>query len=332
MFFSKAEIGIDLGTSNILIYEKSKGIVLNDPAIIVYDTKTEETVAVGSEAKEMVGKTPENIQALRPLTNGIINDFDLTAELLRRLLKKSVPSLRKPTVVVNISSSSTSVEQRAIHNALAAYGAGNIHFIEDTVAAAIGAGLPIEEPIASVILDLGGGTSEIGIISFGGVVASKSLPIGGNSFDEKIVQLVKEKYNLLIGSQTAEQLKISIGQVNSDHKEKKLDIIGRNLVTGLPESVTISSYDVYRAMKDSLEKIASALHATLEKCPPELSGDIVDHGIVLTGGGALLGGMKEWLMEETKVPIILAASPLEAVALGTGDALSMIGNLKKSKF
>lgn len=332
MFFSKAEIGIDLGSSNILIYEKSKGIVLNEPAIIVLNAKTDEIIAVGSEAKDMVGKTPENIVALRPLTKGIVNDFDLTAELLKRLLKKSIPSVRKPTVVVNISSGSTSVEQRAIHNALTSYGAGNIHFIEDTVAAAIGAGLPIEEPIASVVLDIGGGTSEIGIISFGGVVASKSVQIGGSTFDEKIVQLVKEKYNLLIGSQTAEQLKISIGQVHSDHEEEKLDIIGRNLVTGLPESLTVSSYDVYRAMKDSLEKIASAVHDTLEKCPPELSGDIVDHGIVLTGGGALLKGMKEWLMEETKVPIILAPSPLEAVALGTGDALSMISNLKQSKF
>ena len=332
MVFAKAEIGIDLGTSNILIYENSKGIVLNEPAIIVIDSKTDKVVAVGSEAKDMVGKTPENLVALRPLTNGIINDFDLTAELLKRLLKKSIPSVRKPTFVVNISTDSTSVEQRAIHNALSAYGARNIHFIEDPVAAAIGAELPIEEPVASVILDIGGGTSEIGIISFGGVVAARSVQIGGNTFDEKIVQLLREKHKVLIGSQTAEQLKMTIGHVHPNHKEEKLDVIGRNLITGLPESINVSSYDIYRAIKESLEKIAAAVHETLEKCPPELSGDIVDHGIVLTGGGALLKGMKEWLMEETKVPIFMAPRPLESVALGAGDALAMIANLKQSKY
>jgi len=332
MVFSKAEIGIDLGTSNILIYEKSKGIVLNEPAIIVVDSKTDEVVSVGSEAKDMVGKTPKNLTALSPLSDGIINDFDLTAELVKRLLKKSVPTVRKPTIVVNISTNSTSVEQRAIHNALTTYGARAIHFIENPVAAAIGAELPIEEPIASVIVDIGGGTSEIGIISFGGVVAGESVQIGGNAFDEKISQLLREKHNVLIGSKTAEHLKKTIGHVHPDHPEEKLDVIGRNLVTGLPETITVSSHDIYEAMKDSLEKIATAIHKTLEECPPELSGDIVDHGIVLTGGGALFGGMKEWLMEETKVPIFIAPNPLESVALGTGDALTTITNLKQSKF
>lgn len=331
MLFQKAELGIDLGTSNILIFEKTKGIVLNEPSIIVIDSKSEEVVAVGSEAKQMIGKTPENLVAIRPLHEGIINDFDLAAQLIKQLLKKSIPSLRKPTIVVNTSTNSTSVEQRAIHNALSTYGARNIHFIEEPVAAAIGANLPIEEPIASVVVDIGGGTTEIGIISFGGVVASESIKIGGNTFDRKIIQLVREKYNMLIGSQTAEQIKISIGYAHPNHKEQFEDVIGRNLVTGLPQTITISSFDIYHAMKDSLEKIAATIHKTLEAAPPELSGDIVDHGIVLTGGGSLLKGMKEWLAEETKVPIFIAQDPLEAVALGTGEALSMISQLKHSK-
>jgi len=331
MLFSKVEIGIDLGTTNILIYEKSKGIVLDEPAIIVIDTKTDEVIATGSEAKDMVGKTPENYVAVRPLTDGIINDYDLTAKLLKSLLKKAVPSVRKPTIVVNVSTDSTSVEQRAIHNAISSFGASNIHFIDEPVAAAIGANLPIEEPIASVVVDIGGGTTEVGIISFGGVVASDSIKIGGNIFDEKIMQFIRENHNVLIGSQTAEQLKITIGNAYPDHKEQTEEVVGRDLITGLPKTVTISSKDIYEAIEDSLQSISLSIHKTLEAAPPELSGDIVDHGIILTGGGALLKGMKRWLTEETKVPIFIAPDPLHSVALGTGEALSMISTLKQMK-
>lgn len=331
MFFSKAEIGIDLGSNNILIYEKSKGVILNEPAIIVIERKSNKIVAVGEEAKEMVGKTPENFIAIKPINEGKINDFDLVAEMLKRLLKKALPTMRKPNVVVNLSTNSTSVEQRAIQNALLAYGVKNIHFIENPVAAAIGANLPIEEPIASVIVDIGGGITEVSIISFGGVVVSEAIKVGGNTFDEKILQLVREKYNVLIGSQTAEQLKIDIGYAIKDHPEKKEKIIGRDLITGLPKTVTVSSYDIYNAIKDSLNKISVAIHKTLEECPPELSGDIVDHGIVLTGGGALMKGMKKWLADETKVPIFIAPDPLQAVALGAGKALTMIDDLKAAK-
>ncbi|MFP7171306.1 rod-share determining protein MreBH [Terribacillus sp. 7520-G] len=332
--FANPEIGIDLGTANILVYTKQKGIVLNEPSVVAIDLETKNVVAVGAEAKEMVGKTPQNIVPIRPLKDGVIADYDVTAQLLKEILKKVSKvmgaSLRKPTIVVCTPSGSTSVERRAIHNAVKSYGAKNVHLIEEPIAAAIGADLPVDEPVANVIVDIGGGTSEVGIISFGGVVSCRSVRIGGDSMDEEIVQYIRKHYNILIGERTAEQIKMEIGHALIEHDELMMDVRGRDMVTGLPKTVGISSKEVQVALKESLEQILETIRMTLEDCPPELSGDIVDHGVILTGGGALLKGMQQWLASEISVPVHLAPNPLESVAIGTGRALQMITKLQKA--
>ncbi|MBR3118023.1 rod-share determining protein MreBH [Oceanobacillus profundus] len=332
--FSNAEIGIDLGTANILVYSKTKGIVLNEPSVVAIDIETKKVVAVGAEAKEMVGKTPKNIVPIRPLRDGVIADYDVTAQMLRELLKKVSKtlgmSMRKPTVVVCTPSGSTTVERRAIHNAVTSYGAKHVHLIEEPVAAAIGADLPVDEPIANVVVDIGGGTSEVGIISFGGVVSCNSVRTAGDKMDDEIVQHIRKTYNILIGERTAENIKMEIGYAHPNHKEVTMDIRGRDMVTGLPKTIEITSTEIYNAIKESLEQILEAIRATLEDCPPELSGDIVDHGIVLTGGGALLNGMQEWLANEISVPVHMAPNPLESVAIGTGRAIKMITKLQKA--
>lgn len=333
--FSKAEIGIDLGTANILIYSKAKGIVLNEPSIVAIDTYTQQVISVGKEAKEMVGKTPQNIISVRPLQSGVIADYDITTQMLKAFLKKASKkvgyAMRKPTVIICTPSGSTSVERRAIHNAITNYGAKEVHLIEEPVAAAIGAGLPVEEPIANVVVDIGGGTSEIGIISFGGVVSSYAVRIGGDNFDHDIIQYIRKKHNILIGERTAENIKMEIAYSHPNHTEETMQIRGRDLVTGLPKTITISSKEIYEAIKVSLGKILDGIRSTLENCPPELSGDIVERGIVLTGGGALLKGIKEWLATEINVPVHIAPEPLESVAIGTGKALQMISKLQKAK-
>ncbi|WP_066185868.1 MULTISPECIES: rod-share determining protein MreBH [Gracilibacillus] len=332
--FSTTEIGIDLGTANILIYTKNKGIILNEPSVVAVDTSTNQVVAVGNEAKEMVGKTPRNIVPIRPLKDGVIADFDRTTQMLKAFLKKvskkAGVSMRKPSVVVCTPSGSTAVERRAIDNAVKNFGAKEVHLIEEPVAAAIGADLPVAEPQASMIVDIGGGTSEVGIISFGGVVASRSVRVGGDHMDEEIIQYIKKKYNILIGESTAERVKIEIGNAVDGHREETMDVRGRDLVTGLPKVVTIHSSEIHHAIKEVLESIFQAITETLEDCPPELSGDIVDQGITITGGGALLKGMQDWLGEEVNVPVHLASSPLESVAVGTGRSLQMIQKLQKA--
>lgn len=331
---STAEIGIDLGTANILIYSKSKGIVLNEPSVVAIDLNTKNVVAVGSEAKEMVGKTPQNIVPIRPLKDGVIADYDVTAQMLKEFLKKVSKkmglSLRKPTVVVCTPSGSTTVERRAIHNAVTSYGAKQVHLIEEPVAAAIGSDLPVDEPIANVIVDIGGGTSEVGIISFGGVVSCNSIRTGGDKMDDEIVNYIRKKYNILIGERTAENIKMEIGHADENHEEESMDVRGRDMVTGLPKTVSVSSKEVYSALKESLDQILETIRTTLENCPPELSGDIVDRGIVLTGGGSMLNGLKDWLSEEIFVPVHIAPSPLESVAIGTGRSLKMISKLQKA--
>lgn len=333
--FAKAEIGIDLGTANILIYSKSKGIVLNEPSVVAINVDTKDVVAVGAEAKEMIGKTPKNIMPIRPLRDGVIADYDVTAQMLKVLLKKVSKkvgaSMRKPTVVVCIPTGSTEVERRAIHNAITSFGAKAVHLIEEPIAAAIGAELPVDEPIASVVVDIGGGTTEVGIISFGGVVSSTSIRIGGDSFDDEIISYIRKKYNILIGERTAEQIKMEIGFAHPNHKEVMMYIRGRDMVTGLPKTMEVSSKEIHKAIKDPLIKILDAVKSTLENCPPELSGDIVDNGIVLTGGGSMLQGMKEWLANELSVPVHMAPNPLEAVAIGTGKSLQMIAKLEKAQ-
>ncbi|OLS39088.1 rod-share determining protein MreBH [Bacillus sp. MRMR6] len=329
---STFDIGIDLGTSNTLVYSKNKGIALNEPSVVAIDTVTKNVVAIGTEAKEMIGKTPEKIVAVRPLKEGVIADYDLTTELLKHIMRKASKKLgfaiRKPNVVICTPSGSTSVERRAIHDAVRNAGAKKIQLIEEPVAAAIGAGLPVDEPVANVVVDIGGGNTEVAIISFGGVVACHSIKIGGDRFDEEIIQHVRKEYNVLIGERTAEKVKMEIGYALIDHEEMFMEVRGRDLVTGLPKTISLSSYEIRKAMKESLLHILEAIRATLEDCPAELSGDIVDRGVILTGGGALMNGMEEWISKEIFVPVQLASSPLESVAFGTGQALKYIKKLQ----
>lgn len=328
------EIGIDLGTANILVYSKNKGIAVNEPSVVAIDTETKKVVAFGMEAKEMIGKTPEKIIAIRPLKEGVIADYDLTTELLKHIMRKASKKIgfavRKPNVVICTPSGSTSVERRAIQDAVRNAGAKKIQLIEEPVAAAIGAGLPIDEPVANVVVDIGGGNTEVAIISFGGVVACHSIKIGGDRLDEEIIQYVRKEYNVLIGERTAENIKMEIGYALVDHEELTKEVRGRDLVTGLPKTVTLSSYEIRNALRESLSHILEAIRATLEDCPAELSGDIVDRGVILTGGGALMKGMEEWLSKEIFVPVQLAPSPLESVAAGTGQALKYMHKLQVS--
>ncbi|WP_163100743.1 rod-share determining protein MreBH [Peribacillus alkalitolerans] len=332
--FTNTEIGIDLGTANTLVYSKNKGIVLNEPSVVAIDTETKNVLAVGQEAKDMIGKTPGKIVAVRPLKDGVIADFDITTQMLKHIMKKAGKklglSISKPVVVVCTPSGSTSVERRAIHDSVKNCGAKHVHLIEEPVAAAIGSDLPVDEPIANVIVDIGGGTTEVAIISFGGIVSCNSIRIGGDQMDEDIIQYVRKKYNLLIGERTSEQIKIEIGYAPIGHEDRTMDVRGRDLVSGLPKTVNIKSTEIQDAIKESLMHILEAIRATLENCPPELSGDIVDQGVILTGGGALLNGLQEWLSEVIVVPVHIAPNPLESVAIGTGRSLEVIHKLQKA--
>ncbi|WP_066320933.1 rod-share determining protein MreBH [Bacillus sp. FJAT-29814] len=325
------DMGIDLGTANTLVYSKNKGIALNEPSVVAIDTVTKKIVAVGTEAKEMLGKTPEKIIAIRPLKDGVIADFDLTTEMLKEIMRKASKkigfAMRKPNVAVCIPAGSTSVERRAIQDAVRNAGAKKISLIEEPVAAAIGAGLPVDEPVANVVVDIGGGNTEVAIISFGGVVAYHSIKVGGDRLDDDIIQYVRKEYNVLIGERTAENIKMEIGYALIDHEELFMDVRGRDLVSGLPKTVKLSSYEIRNALKEPLLHILEAIRATLEDCPAELSGDIVDRGVILTGGGSLLKGMEEWLSKEIVVPVQLAQSPLESVVVGTGMALQYLNKV-----
>jgi rod shape-determining protein MreB and related proteins len=332
LMMTTTEIGIDLGTANILVFCKNKGITINEPAVVAIDKDTKKILSVGREAKEMIGKTPERITAIRPLKDGVIADYDITTALLKHIMLKSTKKLgftiRKPNVVVCTPSGATSVDRRAIQDAVRHAGAKTVHLIEEPVAAAIGSGLPVDEPVANVIVDIGGGTTEVAIISFGGVVACHSIRIAGDQMDEDIIQYVRKQYNLLIGERTAETLKMSIGNAMANHDRTEMEIRGRDLVTGLPKTMNISSWEIHETIKESLSHILEAIRSTLEDCPAELSGDIVDRGVILTGGGALLLGMEEWLSSEISVPVHLAPSPLESVAIGAGKALSFLSKLQ----
>lgn len=329
---STSEIGIDLGTANILVFCKNKGITFNEPSVVALDSSTNKVLAVGKEAKEMIGKTPGRITAVRPIKDGVISDFQTTTEMLRYVMSKASKQMgftfRKPTVVICTPSGSTSVERRAIQDAARSAGAKHVHLIEETVAAAIGSGMPIDEPVANVVVDVGGGTTEVAIISFGGVVSSQSIRVGGDRLDDDIIQNVRKEFNVLIGERTAEQVKMEIGYALVDHKELTMDVRGRDLVTGLPKTITLSSYQVRDWFKDALLSILEGIRSTLETCPAELSGDIVDRGIILSGGGALLNGFEEWLSGVISVPVNLAPNPLESVALGTGQSLQFINKLQ----
>ena len=331
---SNAEIGIDLGTANTLVYSKNKGIAVNEPSVVAIDTVTNKVLAVGMEAKEMIGKTPEKIVIIRPLKDGVIADYDTTTEMLRHIIHKAAKSLgfslRKPNVVVCTPFGSTSVDRRAIQDAVRNAGAKKVFLIEEPVAAAIGSGLPVDEPVANVVVDFGGGSTEVAIISFGGVVACHTVKVGGDRLDDDIIQFVRKKYNVMIGEPTAENIKIEIGYALIDHEEMMLEARGRDLVTGLPKTITLSSYDIRDAMKESLLQVLEAIRATLEDSPAELSGDIVDRGVILTGGGSLLKGMEEWLTAEISVPVALSQNPLESVAIGAGKSLQYMNKLSSA--
>lgn len=331
--FGQTEIGIDLGTANLLVYSKDKGIIVNEPSVVAIDTETRKVLAIGTDAKNMIGKTPGRIIATRPMKDGVIADFDITSEMLKGLMKKAGKvlgfNIRKPSVVVCTPSGATSVEKRAIQDAVKSSGAKTVHLIEEPVAAAIGADLPVEEPIANLIVDIGGGTTEVAIISYGGVVSCNSIRVGGDKLDEDVIQYIRKQYNLLIGERTAEKVKIEIGYALVDHEERLMDVRGRDLVTGLPKTIEVSSYEIQKAIKESLLAILETIRVTLENSPPELSGDIVDRGVVISGGGSLLNGMQEWLSQEIIVPVHLAPNPLESVAIGTGRSLHVMKSLQK---
>ena len=322
--FSK-DIGIDLGTANTLVFMKGKGIVMREPSVVAVDVRTDTVLAVGTAAKEMIGRTPGSIVAVRPLKDGVIADFDITATMLKHFIRQTVkPSIfSKPKVIVCIPSGVTDVERRAVEDTARQAGAGDVKLIEEPMAAAIGAGLPVFEPTGSLVVDIGGGTSEVTMISLGDIVTACSVRVAGDKFDESIIQYVKKKYNLLIGERTAEEIKIKIGSAYPYEGEGDMQIKGRNLVDGLPKNVVISAAEVRDALADPLSVIVEAIRSTLEKTPPELSADIIDHGIMLTGGGALLRGLDFLVAQETNMPVHVAERPLDCVAEGTGKRLEM---------
>ncbi len=322
--FSK-DIGIDLGTANTLVFMKGKGIVMREPSVVAVDVRTDTVLAVGTAAKDMIGRTPGSIVAVRPLKDGVIADFDITATMLKHFIRQTVkPSIfSKPKVIVCIPSGVTDVERRAVEDTARQAGAGDVRLIEEPMAAAIGAGLPVFEPTGSLVVDIGGGTSEVAMISLGDIVTACSVRVAGDKFDESIIQYVKKKYNLLIGERTAEEIKIKIGSAYPYEGEGDMQIKGRNLVDGLPKNVVISAAEVRDALADPLSVILDAIKSTLEKTPPELSADIIDHGIMLTGGGALLRGLDFLVAQETSMPVHVAERPLDCVAEGTGKRLEM---------
>ncbi|GGI96258.1 rod shape-determining protein [Alicyclobacillus cellulosilyticus] len=323
--FSGKDMGIDLGTANTLVYVKSKGIVVREPSVVAIRTDTGVIEAVGEQAKQMIGRTPGNIVAVRPMKDGVIADFQTTATMLRYFIRQAMKNKSgwsgKPRVMVSVPSGITAVEKRAVEDAALEAGAKDAQTIEEPMAAAIGAGLPVGEPTGSMVVDIGGGTTEVAIISLGGIVTSRSIRVAGDEMDEAIIQYIKKAYNLMIGERTAEDLKIHIGTAIPTGETKKMDIRGRDLVTGLPRTFTVTSNEICEALSDTVRAIVDAVKVTLEKSPPELAADIMDRGIVLTGGGALLRNLDKLLSEETGMPVVVADNPLDCVAIGTGKAL-----------
>ena len=322
--FSK-DIGIDLGTVNTLVYVKGKGIVIREPSVVAVGIRTDEVLAVGGLAREMIGRTPGSIVALRPLTDGVIVDFNITAEMLKHFIRRAVQSnlFARPRVIICIPSGVTDVERSAVENAARQAGGGVIDLIEEPMAAALGAGLPVAEATGSMVVDIGGGTTDVAVISLGDVVISRSVRRGGDAFDAAILSYVKRKYNLLIGERTAEEIKISIGSAFPFAGEKGMSVKGRNLVDGLPKNIIISAAEVREAITEPLADIVDVVKETLAETPPELSADILDHGIMLTGGGALLRGLNKLLSQETGMPVNVAEHPLDCVAEGTGRMLDI---------
>jgi rod shape-determining protein MreB len=331
MFGLSKDIGIDLGTANTLIFMKGKGIIMREPSVVAVDTRTDTVRFVGHEAKEVIGRTPGSIVAVRPLKDGVIADFDITASMLQIFIKKVFNNsiFARPRVIICIPSGVTEVERRAVKEAALKAGAKQVSIIEEPMAAAIGAGLPVSDATGSMVVDIGGGTSEVAVISLGGIVAARSVRVGGDEFDSAIIQYVKRKFNLLIGERTAEDIKIRIGSAYPYDEEEPMEIKGRNLVDGLPKNIQISPAEVREALADPIAQVVEAIKITLERTPPELSADIIDHGIMLTGGGALLRGLDKLVGRETGMAVYVAENPLDCVAMGTGKVLDSIDRLRE---
>ncbi len=327
--FSK-DIGIDLGTANTLVYMKGKGIIIREPSVVAVDIKNDKVKCVGQEAKDVIGRTPGSIVTVRPLKDGVIADFDITTSMLQEFIRKAIGKsfFTRARVVICIPSGVTAVERRAVRDATEQAGAKRVAIIEEPMAAAIGAGLPVAEPTGSMVVDIGGGTSEVAVISLGGIVAAKSVRVGGDEFDAAIINFIKKKYNLLIGERTAEDIKITIGSACPlAEGELSMEIKGRNLLNGLPENIVITSDQIRSALEDPLSLVLEAIRITLERTPPELAADIIDQGITLTGGGALLKNLDKLINQETGMPVQIAENPLDCVANGTGMVLDNIDRL-----
>ncbi|WP_100404991.1 rod shape-determining protein [Bacillus solitudinis] len=331
--FSK-DIGIDLGTANTLVYVKGKGIVVREPSVVALRTDTGTIEAVGNDAKNMIGRTPGNIIAVRPMKDGVIADFDTTAKMIKHFIRQAQRTrsvfTRKPSVMVCVPSGITAVEKRAVEDATKQAGAKESYTLEEPFAAAIGADLPVWEPTGSMVVDIGGGTTEVAIISLGGIVTSQSIRVAGDEMDDAIINYVKKNYNLMIGERTAETLKLEIGSAGAPEGVDDMDIRGRDLLTGLPKTISITAEEIAGALSDTVSTIIEAVKNTLEQSPPELAADIMDRGIVLTGGGALLRNLDKVLSDETNMPVIVAEDPLDCVAIGTGRALENL-HLFRSK-
>ena len=332
--FLSHDIGIDLGTANTYVFVKGKGVVLREPSVVAIQKMRDKDIilAVGEEAKQMIGRTPGNIVAIRPMKGGVIADFDVTHEMLRYFIGQAYRRSwfkRKPRVVVCVPSGVTAVEERAVKEATLQAGAREVHLIEEPMAAAIGAGLPVSEPNGSMIVDVGGGTTDVAIIALGGIVTHRAIRGGGDDMDESIIHYIKRKYNLMIGDRTAEDVKITIGSALPEQPERKMEIRGRDMVSGLPKTLTLTAAEISGAMKDPVSNIIEAIKITLEKTPPELAADIMDRGIVMTGGSALLDGFDRRISQETGMPVVVAENTLDCVVLGAGKVLKEIDLLKR---
>lgn len=333
IFGMSKDMGIDLGTANTLIYVKGKGILLREPSVVAINSDTKKVLAVGLEAKQMIGRTPGNIVAIRPLKDGVIADFDVTQTMLKKFIEKVSPksAFTSPRIVICFPSGVTEVEKRAIDEATKQAGAREVLLMEEPMAAAIGANLPVNEPTGSMIVDIGGGTTEVAVISLGGIVTSKSLRIAGDELDQSIISYIKREYNLAIGERTAEAVKIQLGSAFPSEEEETMQIKGRDLVSGLPKVIDITEGEVREALKEPVASIIDAIKTTLEKTPPELAADIMDKGIMLAGGGALLKGLDKLINHETHMPVHIAESALDCVALGAGKALDNVDKVSRSR-
>lgn len=331
--FGGKDVGIDLGTANTLVFIKGKGIVLREPSVVAKNTQTGEIVAVGSAAKNMIGRTPGSIVATRPMKDGVIADFEITTAMIEHYMKEAMKasggSWKKPNVMICVPYGITSVEQRAVIDASRQGGAKDAFTIEEPFAAAIGAGLPVWEPTGSMVVDIGGGTTEVAVISLGGIVTSDSIRVGGDTMDSAIIGYIRKTYNLTIGERTAEAIKMEIGSARVEDEKEIMEIRGRDLLTGLPKTIEISSTEIAEALRESITHIIEGVKKTLETTPPELSSDVMERGIVLTGGGALLRSLDKVISEETNMPVFIAEEPLDCVAIGTGKALDNFDVIKK---